>query len=59
MLVLQEMEADNDWRMIGALCGGILLLCICLALGIIYFLKFAKPKKPGTVLKGQCHEMVG
>jgi hypothetical protein len=30
------------------LCGGILLLCICLALGIIYFLKIAKPKKPGN-----------
>ena len=38
--------ADSDWTMIGALCGAILLLGLFLLAGIIYFLKFAKPKKP-------------
>ena len=40
---------NNDWTMIGALCGAILLLGLFLLLGIIYFLRIAKPKKPITM----------
>jgi hypothetical protein len=47
MMMIQQEDEDSDWRMIGALCGGILLLGLCLGLGILYFLKIAKPKKPG------------
>ena len=39
----------TDWTMIGALCGAILLLAVFLLGGILYFLKFAAPKKPVTV----------
>ena len=42
-------DDDNDWTMIGALCGAILLLGLFLLLGIIYFLRVAKPKKPASL----------
>jgi NADH:ubiquinone oxidoreductase subunit 6 (subunit J) len=53
MMMIQQEEEDSDWRMIGALCGGILLLGLCLGLGILYFLKIAKPKKPGTAIRNR------
>ena len=43
-------EIGDDWLMIGALCGAILILAICLMLGVLYFVKFARPKKPIVVV---------
>ena len=46
---ISESQPDNEWMMILALCCSFLLLALCLMCGVIYFLKFAKPKKPITV----------
>ena len=43
---ITDRQAENEWKMILALCGSFLLLAICLLCGILYFLKCAKPKKP-------------
>ena len=37
---------QSDWTIIGALCGSVLLLAMFLLCGILYFLKFARRKKP-------------